>query len=50
MLNRRVFCGCASLALFAGVSALPMPQSSECAVFTPARQKDVSPRRCDRDL
>ena len=42
MLNRRSFCGCASLALFAGVSAAHA-QSPECAVFTPARQKEVSP-------
>jgi carbonic anhydrase len=42
MLNRRSFCGCAPLALFAGVSAAHA-QSSECAVFTPARQKEVSP-------
>ena len=42
MLNRRSFCGCASLALFAGVSTAHA-QSPECAVFTPARQKEVSP-------
>ena len=42
MLNRRSFCGCASLALFAGVSTAHA-QSPECAVFTPARQKGVSP-------
>lgn len=41
MLNRRSFCGCA---LFAGLSATTAhAQSSECAIFTPARQKDVSP-------
>jgi carbonic anhydrase len=42
MLNRRSFCGCA---LFAGLSATTTAhaQSSECAVFTPARQKEVSP-------
>jgi carbonic anhydrase len=44
MLNRRSFCGCASLALFASaVSTSAQAQSAECAVFTPARQKEVSP-------
>jgi carbonic anhydrase len=41
MLNRRAFCGCA---LFAGLSATTAhAQSTECAIFTPARQKDTSP-------
>ena len=42
MLNRRSFCGCA---LFSGLTATTTAhaQSSECAVFTPARQKAVSP-------
>jgi carbonic anhydrase len=41
MLNRRSFCGCA---LFAGLTATSAhAQSTECAVFTPARQKEVSP-------
>ena len=44
MLNRRSFCSCASLAMFAGLSATAArAQSSECAVFTPARLKDVGP-------
>src|SRR5688500_11079540 len=42
MLNRRSFCNCASLALFAGVSNAHA-QSTECAVFTHERQKEVSP-------
>jgi carbonic anhydrase len=41
MLNRRSFCGCA---LFAGLAATTAhAQSTECAIFTPQRQKDVSP-------
>lgn len=44
MLNRRSFCSCASLALFAGFSATAArAQSTECAVFTPDRQKAISP-------
>jgi len=44
MLNRRMFCGCASLAAFAALSATAArAQGTECAVFTPARQKEVSP-------
>lgn len=43
MLNRRSFCGCASFALFAATATSAHAQSSECAVFTPARLKDVSP-------
>jgi carbonic anhydrase len=42
MLSRRSFCNCALLTLFANVSAA-YAQSSECAVFTPARQKEVNP-------
>lgn len=42
MFNRRVFCGCAPLALLASVTSAHA-QASECAVFTPARQKEVSP-------
>ena len=40
MLNRRSFCGCA---LFAGLTASSAHAQTECAVFTPARQKEVSP-------
>ena len=41
MLNRRLFCGCA---LFAGLGTTAAhAQSTECAIFTPARQKEVSP-------
>ena len=41
MLNRRLFCGCA---LFAGLGATAAhAQSTECAIFTPARQKEISP-------
>ena len=41
MLNRRSLCGCA---LFAGLAATTAhAQSTECAIFTPQRQKDVSP-------
>jgi carbonic anhydrase len=45
MLNRRSFCGCASLALLGGLQATSAARagSAECAVFTPARQKEVSP-------
>jgi carbonic anhydrase len=42
MLTRRSFCSCTSFALFAGVSGAHA-QSSECAVFTPSRQKEVNP-------
>jgi carbonic anhydrase len=41
MLNRRFFCGCA---LFTGLAATSAhAQTTECAIFTPARQKEVSP-------
>lgn len=44
MLNRRLFCQCASLALFAGASAGgARAEPAECAVFTPDRQKHISP-------
>src|SRR5436190_1252766 len=43
MLNRRLFCGCAISAAFAGLTTAAHAQSTECAVFTPARQKEVSP-------
>jgi carbonic anhydrase len=44
MLNRRLFCQCASLALFAGASAgSARAEPAECAVFTPDRQKHISP-------
>jgi carbonic anhydrase len=38
-----MFCGCASLAAFAALSTAAHAQSAECAVFTPARQKEMSP-------
>jgi carbonic anhydrase len=44
MLNRRMFCGCASAAVFSGLTASAHAQSTECAVFTPDRQKAVSPQ------
>lgn len=45
MLNRRSFCGCASFALFAGLAPVAAhAQSAECTVFTPDRQKSVSPQ------
>jgi carbonic anhydrase len=44
MLNRRLFCQCASLALFAGASpGRARAEPAECAVFTPDRQKHISP-------
>jgi carbonic anhydrase len=43
MLNRRSFCACASLSLFTGLSTAAHAQSSECAIFTPQRQKETSP-------
>ena len=43
MLNRRSFCACASLSLFSGLSTAAHAQATECAVFTTARQKEVSP-------
>jgi carbonic anhydrase len=44
MLNRRSFCACASLSLFTGLAATTAyAQSSECAIFTPQRQKEISP-------
>ncbi|MEH6951743.1 carbonic anhydrase family protein [Nitrobacter sp. NHB1] len=44
MLNRRLFCQCASLALFTGASAgSARAEPAECAVFTPDRQKHISP-------
>ena len=43
MLNRRMFCGCAGAAVFTGFTSAAHAQSAECAVFTPARQKEVSP-------
>ena len=43
MLNRRMFCGCAAAAAFTGLSAAAHAQGADCAVFTPARQKEVSP-------
>lgn len=44
MLNRRLFCHCAPLGLAMGLIAQAAhAQTAECAVFTPDRQKDVSP-------
>ncbi|MBN9148151.1 MULTISPECIES: carbonic anhydrase family protein [unclassified Nitrobacter] len=44
MLNRRLFCGCVSFALFAGATAgSARAEPAECAVFTPDRQKHTSP-------
>ena len=43
MLNRRSFCTCASLSLLAGLSSAAHAQSTDCTIFTPARQKEVSP-------
>ncbi len=44
MLTRRMFCGCASLAVFTGTAASAHAQSDSCAVFTPDRQKAVTPQ------
>jgi carbonic anhydrase len=44
MLTRRLFCGCVSVGLSASLLApAAHAQTAECAVFTPARQQDVSP-------
>lgn len=43
MLSRRSFCGCASVGLIAAASTAARAASSECAVFTPDRQKHFSP-------
>jgi carbonic anhydrase len=43
MLNRRSFCACASFSLFTGLPTAVHAQSSECAIFTPQRQKGGSP-------
>lgn len=43
MLTRRLFCGCLPLAAATVFASHALAQSSECAVFTPDRQKGVSP-------
>jgi carbonic anhydrase len=43
MLNRRMFCGCAAATVFTGLPGGAHAQGAECAVFTPARQKELSP-------
>lgn len=44
MLNRRLFCGCASVAVLAGMVSKPAQAApAQCEVFTPERQKAVSP-------
>lgn len=44
MLNRRMFCQCASLALFTGASVgNARAEPAECAVLTPDRQQHISP-------
>lgn len=43
MLSRRSFCGCASGVLFAAALPAAHAAPSECAVFTPDRQKQISP-------
>ena len=44
MLNRRMFCGCATVAAVAGFAATAArAQGTECAVFTPAKVKEMSP-------
>jgi carbonic anhydrase len=43
MLSRRAFCNCASIALFTAASSAARAATTECAVFTPALQKSVSP-------
>src|SRR4051794_11109989 len=41
MITRRLFCGCLALGL--PLSSAAHAQSSECAVFTPERQKSTAP-------
>ncbi len=43
MLSRRAFCNCASLAVFAAATTTAHAAATECAVFTPDRQKSISP-------
>jgi carbonic anhydrase len=43
MLNRRMFCGCATVAAVAGLSGAARAQGAACAVFTPAKVKEMSP-------
>lgn len=43
MLSRRAFCGCATFATAAFLAERAAATTSQCAVFTRARQQDVSP-------
>lgn len=43
MLTRRLFCGCLPLAAVSLVGSRTMAAAQECGVFTPDRQKQLSP-------
>jgi carbonic anhydrase len=43
MISRRVFCGCLAAAGLPFAATAAHAQSTECAIFTPDRQKSISP-------